>query len=70
MARRSANLKKPAKSGASKRPGSEIKGQFSPGLERVRKAFFARKPVRPEQMTPLQKRMQSGGPPIEPAKLK
>jgi len=63
-------VKKPAKSVERKEKGGNVKGEFSAGLERVRKAFFGRKPVESEKMTPLQRRMQSGGPPIEPIKLK
>ncbi len=68
MARRNASAKRPAKT--VERRGRNVKGEFSAGLVRVRKAFFERKPIESGKMTPLQKRMQSGGPPIEPIKLK
>ena len=70
MARRHTNIGKPAKSTAAREKRRGMKRQVSRGLGSVRKAFFEREPVEPEEMTPLQKRMQSGGPPIEPMKLK
>ena len=70
MVRRNVSAKKPTKSTVRKERSASVEGQFSAGLESVRKAFFERKPIEREKMTPLQKRMQSGGPPIEPIKLK
>ena len=70
MARRNASVKKPTKSVERKAKGPSVKGRFSTELESIRKTFFGRKPIESEKMTPLQKRMQSGGPPIEPMKLK
>jgi hypothetical protein len=70
MARRNASAKKPTKTVQRREKGASVKGRFSASLESVRSAFFERKPIEREKMTPLQKRMQSGGPPTEPIKLK
>jgi hypothetical protein len=47
----------------------EVKGAFSPDAQKARDAFLAHKREHPEptpyeELTPLQKRMQSGGMPV------
>jgi hypothetical protein len=69
MAHRSARLNKSVGSSATKKRRTKL-ARVSDDLKDVREAFFRQEVIKPEQMTPLQKRMQSGGPPTEPVKLK